>query len=187
MGFWVGVNSKNTSKSGLFDQKVGVYSRIPPKTFRNTWGLYSRVGQHWSEYGNFLHTLSFVYYISELYLFELLKKYFCNKLITDDEPLARFKQKFAHFAEFYELLEAVPGQRDNFALRFKCQLCKKPKIVKSDSKAPTSNLTSHINHCHPECSDDFSDAGPFKRAPRGRKNISASNNKIHWKDFIHNL
>ena len=73
-------------------------------------------------------------------------------------------------------MEAVPGQRDNFALRFKCQLCKKPKIVKSDSKAPTSNLTSHINHCHPECSDDFSDAGPFKRAPRGRKNISASNN-----------
>ena len=124
----------------------------------------------------FLHTLGFVYYISELCLFELLKKYFCNKLITDDEPLARFKQKFAHFAEFYELLEAVPGQRDNFALRFKCQLCKKPKIVKSDSKAPTSNLTSHINHCHPECSDDFSDAGPFKRAPRGRKNISATNN-----------
>ena len=109
-------------------------------------------------------------------MFELLKKYFRNKLITDDEPLARFKQKFAHFAEFYELLEAVPGQRDNFALRFKCQLCKKLKIVKSDSKAPTSNLTSHINHCHPECSDDFSDTGPFKRAPRGRKNISASNN-----------
>jgi len=29
MGFWVGVNP---SKSGLFDQKVGVYSRKTPKT-----------------------------------------------------------------------------------------------------------------------------------------------------------
>ena len=32
MGFWVGVNSKNPLKSGLFDQKVGVYSRKTPKT-----------------------------------------------------------------------------------------------------------------------------------------------------------
>ena len=32
MGFWVGVNSNDTSKSGLFDQKVGVYSRKTTKT-----------------------------------------------------------------------------------------------------------------------------------------------------------
>ena len=32
MGFWVGVNSKNPLKSGLFQQKVGVSSRKPPKT-----------------------------------------------------------------------------------------------------------------------------------------------------------
>ena len=32
MGFWVGFNSKNPSNSGLFDQKVGVYSRKTPKT-----------------------------------------------------------------------------------------------------------------------------------------------------------
>ena len=32
MGFWVGVNSKNPLKSGLFDQKVGVYSLKTPKT-----------------------------------------------------------------------------------------------------------------------------------------------------------
>ena len=32
MGFWVGVNSKNPPKSGLFKQKVGVYSRKTPKT-----------------------------------------------------------------------------------------------------------------------------------------------------------
>ena len=31
-GFLGGVNSKNPSKSGLFDQKVGVYSRKTPKT-----------------------------------------------------------------------------------------------------------------------------------------------------------
>ena len=46
MGFWVGVNSKNPSKSGLFDQKMGVYSRKTPKTgLFNYLGLYSRVGQ----------------------------------------------------------------------------------------------------------------------------------------------
>ena len=32
MGFWVGVNSKNPSNSGLFDQKVGFFSRKIPKT-----------------------------------------------------------------------------------------------------------------------------------------------------------
>ena len=52
MGFWVGVNSKNPSKSGLFDQKVGVYSRKTPKTgLFNYLGLYSRVGLQSSGYG----------------------------------------------------------------------------------------------------------------------------------------
>ena len=32
MGFWVRVNRKNPSKSGLFEQKVGVYSRNTQKT-----------------------------------------------------------------------------------------------------------------------------------------------------------
>ena len=32
MGFLVRMNSKNPSKSGLFEQKVGVYSRNTPKT-----------------------------------------------------------------------------------------------------------------------------------------------------------
>ena len=32
MGFWVRFNSKNPSKSGLFDQKMGFYSRKTPKT-----------------------------------------------------------------------------------------------------------------------------------------------------------
>ena len=52
MGFWVGVNSKNPSKSGLFDQKVGVYSRKTTKTgLFNFLGLYSRVGLQSSGYG----------------------------------------------------------------------------------------------------------------------------------------
>ena len=52
MGFWVGVNSKNASKSGLFDQKVGVYSRKTPKAgLFNFLGLYSRVGLQSSGYG----------------------------------------------------------------------------------------------------------------------------------------
>ena len=32
MGFWVRFNSKNPSKSGLFEKKVGVYLRKNPKT-----------------------------------------------------------------------------------------------------------------------------------------------------------
>ena len=32
MGFWVRFNSKNPSKRGLFDQKMGFYSRKSPKT-----------------------------------------------------------------------------------------------------------------------------------------------------------
>ena len=32
MDFWMGVISKNPSKSGLFKPKVGVYSRKTPKT-----------------------------------------------------------------------------------------------------------------------------------------------------------
>ena len=48
MGFWGGLNSKNPSKSGLFDQKVGVYSRKTQKT-----GLFnSRVGLQSSGYGS---------------------------------------------------------------------------------------------------------------------------------------
>ena len=37
---YMGVNSRNPSKSGLFALKVGVYSRKPPKnrTFQITWG-----------------------------------------------------------------------------------------------------------------------------------------------------
>ena len=32
MSFWVRFNSKNPTKRGLFDQKMGVYSRKSPKT-----------------------------------------------------------------------------------------------------------------------------------------------------------
>ena len=39
MGFWMGSNSKNHSKSGVFKTKVGVYSRKPQKLdFSITWG-----------------------------------------------------------------------------------------------------------------------------------------------------
>ena len=39
MGFWVGVNSKNPSKSGLFDQKWGFIQEKPQKQdFSITWG-----------------------------------------------------------------------------------------------------------------------------------------------------
>ena len=45
MSFWVGVNSKNPSISGLFDQKVGVYSRKTPKTglFTLPWALFKSI------------------------------------------------------------------------------------------------------------------------------------------------
>ena len=42
MGFWVRFNSKNPSKSGLFDQKMGFYSRKTPKT-----GLLKSIFKGW--------------------------------------------------------------------------------------------------------------------------------------------
>ena len=52
MGFWVRFNSKNPSKSGLFDQKMGFYSRKTPKTgLLKKVRLCSRVGLYTSGYG----------------------------------------------------------------------------------------------------------------------------------------
>ena len=54
IGFWVMFNSKNPSKSGLFDQKMGFYSRKTQKTgFLKKVRLYSRVGLYTSGYGIF--------------------------------------------------------------------------------------------------------------------------------------
>ena len=49
MGFWVGVNTRNSSKSGLFEQKVGVYSRNIPKTGLFNWPSHINWGfiQEW--------------------------------------------------------------------------------------------------------------------------------------------
>ena len=39
MGFWVGLNSKNPSKSGLLDKKVGFIQEKPQKQdFSISWG-----------------------------------------------------------------------------------------------------------------------------------------------------
>ena len=68
MSFWVGVNSKNPSKSGLFDQKVGVYSRKTTKTgLFNFLGLYSRVGLQSSEYGTLFRNKNSPYYPAGYY------------------------------------------------------------------------------------------------------------------------
>ena len=65
IGFWVMFNSKNPSKSGLFDQKMGFNSRKTQKTgFLKKVRLYSRVGLYTSGYSSsvvgddkhFLHT-----------------------------------------------------------------------------------------------------------------------------------
>ena len=69
MGFWVRFNSKNPSKSGLFDQKMGFYSRKTPKTgFLKKVMLYSRVGLYTSGYSIFFPLEPKI--ISELSTFE---------------------------------------------------------------------------------------------------------------------
>ena len=68
----------------------------------------------------------------------------------------KFKQKFEHLSEFFHLLEAIRGQKDNtFSLRWKCNVCESDKILKSDSISPTSNLKKHVSKCHPETLSSF--------------------------------
>ena len=52
MGFWVGFNTRNTSKSGLFCKKWGSIQENPQKQdFSYYLGLYSRVGLQYPGYG----------------------------------------------------------------------------------------------------------------------------------------
>ena len=69
-------------------------------------------------------------------------------IIADDDQLAKFKQKFTQFSEFYNLMDAKRGQNNTFSLEFQCTSC--VKIIRANSRAPTSNLKSHISKCHPE-------------------------------------
>ena len=74
-------------------------------------------------------------------------------IIADDDQLARFKQKLAHFSEFYNLMDAIRGQNNTFSLGFQCTSC--VKIIRANSRAPTSNLKSHISKCHPNILNSF--------------------------------
>ena len=66
----------------------------------------------------------------------------------DDDQLAKFKKKFAHFSEFYYLMDAKRGQNNTYSLEFQCTNC--VKIIRASSRAPTSNLKAHISTTHTE-------------------------------------
>jgi hypothetical protein len=85
----------------------------------------------------------------------------------DEEQLARFRQQFDHFSDFFHLLAAIRTQNNMFLLTFKCQLCESERILKSHSKAPKSNLIKHMNTCHPEHSAQFF----TPRGPNSKTNI----------------
>ena len=86
----------------------------------------------------------------------LLNKIFLQWILADDEQqLMKLKQKFAHFSEFFHLLEAIRGQNNIFSLRWKCNVCESGKIIRSHSNAPTSNLKNHVSKCHPETFSSF--------------------------------
>ena len=81
-------------------------------------------------------------------------------IIADDieEVLARFKQRFAHFSGFFNLHDAEKGKNvykgsSTYSLGFQCTIC--GKNVRANSRAPTSNLKSHISKCHPEILESF--------------------------------
>ena len=81
-------------------------------------------------------------------------------IIADDieDVLARFKHRFAHFSGFFNLLEAEKGKNvykgsSTYSLGFQCSIC--GKNVRANSRAPTSNLKSHISKCHPEILESF--------------------------------
>ena len=66
----------------------------------------------------------------------------------DDDQLAKFKRKFAHFSEFYYLMDAKRGQNNTYSLEFQCTNC--VKLIRASSRAPTSNLKAHISTTHTE-------------------------------------
>ena len=93
-------------------------------------------------------------------------------IIADVEQLARFKEQFGHFSDFFHLLAAIRTQNNTFSLHFKCQLCQSEKILKSHSKAPKSNLIKHMNTCHPEHSAQFF-------TPRGPNSSTLNKNIVN--------
>ena len=105
-------------------------------------------------------------------------KIFLQWILADDEQLAKFKQKFAYFSDYFHLLEAIRGQHNNFSLHFKCKMCSEYKILKSDSRAPTSNLSKHIDRNHPELSGQF--LTPRYSMPRGNNKFSAVSIQQIW-------
>ena len=74
MTFWVRFNSKNPTKRGLFDQKMGVYSRKSPKT-----GLLKR-GEVIFKSGAVLERIR--YYVSHPQFFFAKKKNMKKKCVT---------------------------------------------------------------------------------------------------------
>ena len=89
--------------------------------------------------------------------------YLCYNLVFPiadniEDVLARFKHRFAHFSGFFNLLEAEKGKNvykgsSTYSLGFQCSIC--GKNVRANSRAPTSNLKSHISKCHPEILESF--------------------------------
>ena len=72
----------------------------------------------------------------------------------DDVQLARFKQKFYHISDFFVLMDAIRG-KNSFQLAFECKSYEPGKIIKSNSRSPTSNLKAHISTTHPENLNSF--------------------------------
>ena len=71
-----------------------------------------------------------------------------------DEEFEELKEKFSYLDEFFTLEKAFKGEKSGiFAYIFKCTFC--TKMPRSSSKTTTSNLHSHISHCHPGSLDKF--------------------------------
>ena len=59
------------------------------------------------------------------------------------------KENYKHFAEFFELKNAVEGKNGTYNLTFKCLKCLPfDKRINSSTRAPTSNLKLHIETAH---------------------------------------
>ena len=93
--------------------------------------------------------------LGSLCLVDLKKNILKTFSIADDEQLARFKQKFYHISDFFVLMDAIRG-KNSFQFVFECKSgCEPGKIIKSNSRSPTSNLKAHISTTHPENLNSF--------------------------------
>ena len=77
---------------------------------------------------------------------------------SDSKIPEKYRKKFDDLLDWFELksVSEIKGKADTVSLNFQCKKCLPAiKYVKCQSRAPTSNLKTHIHHSHPAIESQF--------------------------------